>query len=92
MKDEAERLPSQAVEVQRVKAHDADEANGREENNGGAIVLDTGRLKLPKGLVEEKEEKRLFGFDPIVFFILCLALAFIAVIAYTIWNGWTPPQ
>lgn len=67
-----------------------------EQNNGeraplsgskadGAIVVDTGDLKLPKGITEEeKNAPSWFGFDPVVLIILGLSLAFITFIAYLI--------
>jgi hypothetical protein len=58
---------------------------GGAPNNGGSIVVDTGALKLPEGLVAEREkDKRLLGFEPVVLFIVVLALAFIAFIAWQI--------
>jgi hypothetical protein len=54
-------------------------------NNGGSIVVDTGALKLPEGLVAQQEkEKRLLGFEPVVLFIVVLMLAFIAFVAWQI--------
>jgi hypothetical protein len=54
-------------------------------NNGGAIVVDTGTLKLPEGLAGEEEKKGLIlGFEPVVFAIIMLALAFIIFIAWQI--------
>jgi hypothetical protein len=66
-----------------------EEQNGRRKNQApnqdGAIVVDTGELNLPKGVIEdEKDGARLFGMDPVVLFIFCLALVFIAFIAYLI--------
>ncbi|HEX8475126.1 MAG TPA: hypothetical protein VF666_13935 [Pyrinomonadaceae bacterium] len=54
--------------------------------NGGAIVVGgTGELNLPRGFDEdEKENAKTFGLDPVIIFILGLALAFIAFIAYLI--------
>ena len=61
---------------------------GKESNNSGAINVDTGELKLPKGINGDAEEgPGLFGFDPVVLFILCFSLAFIAFIAYLISIG-----
>ena len=67
-----------------------EEQNGKKArqasaNQDGALVVDTGDLKLPKGVMEdEKGGTRLFGMDPVVLFIFCFALAFIAFIAYLI--------
>jgi hypothetical protein len=55
------------------------------QNNGGSIVVDTGALKLPEGLVADQgKDKRVLGFEPVVLFIIVLALAFIAFIAWQI--------
>jgi len=60
-------------------------AAGRSANNGGAIVVDTGRLKLPEGFTgEAKETRALFRPEPVVVAILIIALAFIAFITYLI--------
>lgn len=86
--------PRKSVKVQRVKREASAERQAsthQEAKNGGAIVVDTARLQLPKGFIE-KENEGLFGLDPIVLLILCLVLAFISIIAYTVWNGWKPPQ
>lgn len=65
-----------------------EEQNGRQKNQApnqdGAIVVDTGQLNLPKGVIEDEDGARLFGMDPVVLFIFCLALVFIAFIAYLI--------
>lgn len=52
------------------------------------IVLDTGKLKVPRALLEEEEEaaKRIFGLDPVILVILLVALAFISFIAYLIYE------
>lgn len=66
-----------------------EEQNGKQRrqasNSDGAIGVDTGDLTLPAGVIEEEKDKaRLFGMDPVVLFIFCFALAFIAFIAYLI--------
>ena len=51
----------------------------------GKITVDTGSLKLPKGFLEEEEEKtRMLRPDPAVIVILGIAIAFISFIAYLI--------
>jgi hypothetical protein len=53
----------------------------------GTLVVDTGALKLPPGFVESEEDKRgIFGFEPVIVFILTLLIAFIAVIAYLVYR------
>ena len=66
-----------------------EEQNGKQKNQGtdnnGAIVVDTGELKLPKGIIEEDNGgAEFFGMDPVVLLIFCLSLIFIAFIAYLI--------
>jgi hypothetical protein len=66
-----------------------EEQNGKQKNQAsnqdGAIVVDTGELKLPKGVVEDEGGgAKFFGMDPVVLLIFCFALAFIAFIAYLI--------
>lgn len=54
-------------------------------NNGGAIVVGTEDLKIPKGLLEEQgREESPFRLEPVVIVILLIALAFIAFIAHLI--------
>lgn len=61
-----------------------EERDGKPANDD-TIVLDTGKLKLPKALLEEEENTaRLFGLEPVILVILLLALCFIAFIAYLI--------
>jgi hypothetical protein len=66
--------------------HDTNHANYAGNGNDGAILVDEGKLNLPKGLMESGDESggKLFGLDSAVLFILALALAFIAFIAYLI--------
>ncbi|HWT03381.1 MAG TPA: hypothetical protein VN256_24240 [Pyrinomonadaceae bacterium] len=62
-----------------------EETQGRDGNNGGAIVVDNAALRLPKDFTERKEKKGLlFGLEPIGVIILVFALAFITFIAYLI--------
>jgi hypothetical protein len=63
-----------------------EEQEGGEQSRhpNGAIVLDTGKLELPKGFIEEDKGEDSFGLDRVIVFILALALAFIAFIAYLI--------
>ena len=59
--------------------------------NGGAIVVDTDDLKLPKDFTEREDERSgLFGIEPIGLIILAFALAFIALVAYLIYTE--PPK
>ena len=54
-------------------------------NNGGAIVVDAGAVKLPEGITEEgKKERLILGFEPLVLVILATAVAFIIFIAWQI--------
>ena len=59
--------------------------NVASQDNGGAIRVDTGSLKFPKGFVEDdKASLKWLGLEPVVLVILCLALAFIAFIAWQV--------
>jgi hypothetical protein len=59
--------------------------SGGAHDNGGSIVVDTGALKLPEGLVAQQEkDRRLWGFEPVVLFIIVVSLAFIAFVAWQI--------
>lgn len=74
----AQLAPLEEQSASRVAQTDAN-------NNGGAIVVDTGALRLPEGFAEEKERNgRLWGMEPVVFWIILLALAFIAFVAWQI--------
>ena len=61
-----------------------EEKRGSKGHPNGAIVLNTGELKLPRDLMEKDEEPGGLGLEPVVIFILALALGFIAFIAYLI--------
>lgn len=69
-----------------------EEQQGREETaggtlqhpNGGASIVGTGPLKLPKDFIEQGTDGNLFGLEPVVIFIIVLVLVFIAFIAYLI--------
>lgn len=72
-------------EEQNGKQPDKASNNNQAPNNDGTIVVDTDKLTLPKGFNEdEKGGARLFGMSPVVLFVFCFALAFIAFIAYLI--------
>ena len=62
-----------------------EETQKGDSNNGGAIVVDTSALNLPRDFTE-REEKRglLFGLEPIGVIILAFSLAFILFITYLI--------
>lgn len=53
------------------------------QSDEGVVSLDTGSLKLPSQLTAE-EKSGIFGLEPITFFIIVFALAFIVFIAYLI--------
>jgi hypothetical protein len=60
-------------------------AADRSANNGGAIIVDSGGLKLPRDFIEEeKDASSSFRPDPVVVLIFFLSLAFIAFITYLI--------
>jgi hypothetical protein len=78
--EEAARLASMLAPLEEQESANAPPR----ASNGGAIVVDTARLKLPKDLIEENEKGAPFGLERVVIFILALVLAFIAFIAYLI--------
>lgn len=58
----------------------------KSRDDDGALVVDTGSLKLPQGFVENEQEKRgILGLEPVIVVILILMLAFIAFIAYLVY-------
>ena len=62
-----------------------EETHAPDSNNGGAIVVDTTALNLPREFTEREEKKGLlFGLEPIGVIILIFSLAFITFIAYLI--------
>jgi len=66
--------------------------NGAGNNNRGAIVVDTGALKLPENLLSSEEKKSMWSRpEPVVIFIMCAALLFIAFIAWLI-TGMPPAK
>lgn len=61
-----------------------DEA-AQDDRRGGAIVVDTGRLRLPEGLSEgQTRRSHLLGLEPVVVVLLILVLTFIAFITWQI--------
>lgn len=67
-----------------------EQESAERRRRNGAIVLDTQELKLPKELIEESKPVKGWRLEPVVVFILALALAFIVFIAYLI--SIEPPQ
>ncbi len=58
---------------------------GAGSDGRGAIIVDTGELKLPKNFGGgEKDDSIWYRPDPVVIFILCAVLLFIAFIALLI--------
>lgn len=81
--EEAARIASTLAPLE--EQRDAEQTtHDRAHRNGGAIIVDTGPLKLPKDFIEEGGQGKAFGLEPVVIFILALALAFIAFITYLI--------
>lgn len=62
------------------------------DDDDGRISVNTGNLKLPQELVEDDAAPEAARIDPVVLAIFFLALIFIIVVAFVIWNGWEPPQ
>jgi hypothetical protein len=84
--EEAAKLASMLAPLEEQQGEKDEAASRRtaQRPNGGAIVVDTGELKLPKDFIEGESAESSFGLEPVVIFILMLALAFIAFIAYLI--------
>jgi len=62
------------------------EAGHSSVDNDDTISIDTGKLKLPKGFVEDPREKGgVFGMEPVIIVIMVMMIAFIALIAYLIY-------
>jgi hypothetical protein len=59
----------------------------KNENHDGAIVVDTGEFKLPKGINEVEDERAHFHLDNVVIVILLLAATFIGFITWLIATG-----
>jgi hypothetical protein len=59
-------------------------------NNGGAIIVGTGELKLPTDFTEREEKSHIFRLNPTAVVLLIFSLAFIAFITYLI--SIEPPQ
>lgn len=69
------------------------EERSKSDDNDGRISVNTGSLKLPQELVEDDATPgEAAKIDPVVLAIFFLALIFIVVVAFVIWNGWEPPQ
>ncbi len=79
--EEAARLANMLAPLEE---HERADVQKSAPSNGGAIVVDTARLNLPKDLIEEDEEAKPLGLERVVIFILLVVLAFIAFIAYLI--------
>lgn len=70
-------LAARLTPLEEMKAPDA--------NNGGAIVVDTSALNLPKDFTQRQEKGgRVFGLELIGLIILAFSIAFIAFITYLI--------
>lgn len=61
-------------------------ADSGERKLDGGLSVDTGELKLPESLRMEADERAsgFFHLEPVVLFILIIALAFISLITYLI--------
>lgn len=77
-----EELAAQLAPLEEQTAQRGKQAGAN--NNGGAIVVDASAVKLPEGLAEEKKERLILGFEPLVLVILAVAVAFIIFIAWQV--------
>lgn len=79
-------IPELAARLAPLEEHNAQAAIEAGKNNG-SIIVDTGSLKIPEGLMgTEKETGGLLGLDKVIVTILLLMLAFIGFIAYLIYH------
>jgi hypothetical protein len=91
-KGDTAQLAAQLAPLEEQNRHAAQQQGGKAQGptNGaanrepGSIVVDTGSLMLPKGIVEAEERKGRRGIEPVVLVILSVMLAFIAFIAWQI--------
>jgi hypothetical protein len=58
--------------------------NGQGVRDYGAIVVDNDNLKVPKDIMEGRDEKTFLGIEPVVLVILIIMLSFILFIAWRI--------
>lgn len=83
MGSEAAKLKAQLMPPEERPAQT--DAGKSRNNNGGAIIVDTTSLNVPKDFTEKEEEGAgLFHLEPVTLVILIISLAFIAFIAYLI--------
>lgn len=80
--EETARLASNLAPLEEQEGRDG---KGGAKHPNGAIVLDTGELKLPKDLIEEDKRGEAYGLDRAVLILLVIVLSFIAFIAYLIY-------
>lgn len=81
--EETAKLASMLAPLEEQQGREA-ASGATQRSNGGAIIVDTGPLKLPKDFIEQDEGWKPFGLEPVVIVILALVLAFIAFITYLI--------
>lgn len=84
--EEAEQLAAMLAPLEELEG--GFDAGSLRHSLGGAIIVDTGKLKLPEGIDEKKSGRGwLDEVDPVVILIFALSLLFIAFIAFLIWTG-----
>ena len=59
-------------------------ANGQQQWDYGAIVVDNLNSNVPRDIIEGREEKRFLGMEPVVVVVLIIVLSFIAFIAWQV--------
>jgi hypothetical protein len=82
--EDLSKLSDKLAPLEETAAKSESDIESRDDD--GALFIDTGKLKLPQGFVENEQEKRgIFGLEPVIVVILTLMLVFIAFIAYLVY-------
>ena len=89
-KDERERIATELAPLEEQDQAAAQKQGGTNQSvrvrnqQSGAIVVDNSDLHIPKAVIEESDEKRFFGIEPVVLVIAGLMVLYIAFIAWQI--------
>lgn len=82
--EDVSELSGRLAPLEELDAETAKQASTGSEAH--TIIVDTGKLKLPRGFEDVEQKKRgILSLEPVTLFILVLMLAFIAFIAYLIY-------
>jgi uncharacterized membrane protein YdbT with pleckstrin-like domain len=82
------RVKEEDIEIKLAPLEEQEQLPQTTQNNGGAIIVDTDNLKIPKAFTEEERRgARIFYLEKVVVVILILVLSFIAFITWLISIG-----